>query len=587
MLRARARRKLANTNMADPTSHTSPRWRLWIVLLLLATAACLYAPDWDGGLAAHPDERFLLSVAQSTPLWGDPNILHPNFPYGHLPLYVAGLLARVAPHANLTYTARLFCALLGVLLVATAGAWGKRLAGEWGGLLAAATFACAPFPIQLAHFYTVDPFAALLSSLALLLALRRRYFLAGLFAGWTLASKASMIWLGGGLLAALWLTTQAVPVAGRWWMPTLLWRREARPRLRPALQLAVGSLLGFAEVSPWALLAPARNWAGALIQARMVAGQLDYPYTRQYAGTLPYLYPLAQLALWGLGLTATLAALLGLALALRGWRTRSPALRVAWLWTVGYFIVTAGMYVKFPRYLLPIYPLLAAWGAFAVREFSILDFRFWPPQFTIRHSPFAIRLFAIGFLLLPTLALGVGQLSLYTQPHPWIAASHWIYESAPPGSLIAVEHWDHPLPVYLPGKSPSIYQQQTMLVFAPDTAEKATELGEVFMQADMLVFASRRGYGALIRLPERYAETLDWYTRVFAAPDRKVRVFARCARLGPLALSDDPFSDAGLPAPVNLAERCGTRWALRLPRLDESFRVYDAPLTIVFYRGSE
>ncbi len=32
-----------------------------------------------------------------------------------------------------------------------------------------------------------------------------------------------------------------------------------------------------------------------------------------------------------------------------------------------------------------------------------------------------------------------------------------------------------------------------------------------------------------------------------------------------------------------VAQICGTRWAVRLPHLDESFRVYDAPLTLLLW----
>ncbi|MFP4395422.1 MAG: hypothetical protein ACLFTI_09180 [Anaerolineales bacterium] len=51
---------------------------------------------------------------------------------------------------------------------------------------------------------------------------------------------------------------------------------------------------------------------------------------------------------------------------------------------------------------------------------------------------------------------------------------------------------------------------------------------------------------------------------------REVIAFGRCPRLGPLALSDDPLADSGLPVTISLAERCGTPYALRLPALDEN-----------------
>jgi len=67
--------------------------------------------------------------------------------------------------------------------------------------------------------------------------------------------------------------------------------------------------------------------------------------------------------------------------------------------------------------------------------------------------------------------------------------------------------------------------------------------------------------------------------------ERQLLAFGRCPRLGPLALSDDPLADAGLPTPLTLAERCGTPLALRLPHLDESFRVYDAPMVLLALRA--
>jgi hypothetical protein len=528
---------------------------LWIALLLLATALRLPHPDWDAGSAAHPDERFLLGVAQETPLWGNPCAVVPDFSYGHLSVYVARLLVLAAPDADPLYAARLLSGLVGVLLTAAAGAWGKTLGGERAGLLAAALLAVAPFPIQEARFYTVDPLGALCATLAVLLAMRRRWKGAGALAGLAVACKASLGWVGVPLAVA------ALAPGGRRW----------KPRLRDVATLGGLALLAFALASPWSLLRPVTSWRGPLIQARMVAGQFDFPYTRQYAGTTPYLYPLAQLALWGLGPAVTLAGLLGLALALCRWRRLTFSLRVAAIWTAGYFLATAGLYVKFPRYLLPIYPAWIGWAVWAVAQQG--------EETRKRRSEKTRRRFASGFLLLSTAALGLAQAALYTQPHPWEAASRWIYRNVPPRSAIAVEHWDHGLPVPLPENPVFTYHQYRLPVFDQDTPDKQLQLDYALQEPGLIVLASRRGYGALSRLPARYAETLRWYRALLA--ERDTLVFTRCPRLGPLAFSDDPLADAGLPVPATLAERCGTPYALRLPRLDESFRVYDAPLVLL------
>ena len=47
-------------------------------------------------------------------------------------------------------------------------------------------------------------------------------------------------------------------------------------------------------------------------QSLMVRGFLDYPYTRQYFDTLPYLYHFKQLSIWGLGIPLAILSWLGL-----------------------------------------------------------------------------------------------------------------------------------------------------------------------------------------------------------------------------------------------------------------------------------
>ncbi|HEY88477.1 MAG TPA: hypothetical protein G4N98_01910 [Thermoflexia bacterium] len=526
----------------------------WIALLLLAAALRLPFPAWDGGIAAHPDERFLLGVAESTPLWGDPNVAAPDFPYGSLPVYLARLLINATPDADPLYVLRLFSGLLGVLLVALAGALGRVLLDEQGALWAAALLAVAPFPIQQAHFFTVDPLGTALATGAILAAMRRRTRWAALVAGFAVACKISLIWV-------------LLPVVGGIFFAD---RYAVAPLLRQAAKTLLLAFLAFALVSPWALLRPVTAWRGPLIQAGMAAGRFDFPYTRQYAGTWPYLYPLAQMALWGLGPLVTVVGCWGLAVVSVRWRRLTLRHRVAACWTGCYFLATAGLYVKYPRYLLPLYPIWVVWAIYGVRQ--------------IRYS-LAAQLPAIigyGLLLLPTLALGWAQFSVYQQPHPWEVASRWLYVNLLPGEAVAVEEWDHPLPVPLPEYDPARYAQRFLPLFAEDAPEKMSALRAAAEEDVVIVLASRRGYGALTRQPERYAGTVRWYQSVLA--EREVRTFTRCPRLGPVALTDDPLAEAGLPVTRSLAERCDTPYALRLPRLDESFRVYDAPVVFLLLR---
>jgi len=139
-----------------------------------------------------------------------------------------------------------------------------------------------------------------------------------------------------------------------------------------------------------------------------------------------------------------------------------------------------------------------------------------------------------------------------------------------------VEAWDHPLPL-----DAQAYEMRTLPIFDEDTAEKWATMEGMLEEADAVVIASRRGYGALARWPQRFPQTTVYYQELFSG-ERGFQVaacFGRWPRLTGLALADDPFEAAGLsldgpgcrPAPP----------ALWLPRLDESFVVYDHPLVVV------
>jgi hypothetical protein len=189
---------------------------------------------------------------------------------------------------------------------------------------------------------------------------------------------------------------------------------------------------------------------------------------------------------------------------------------------------------------------------------------------------------ALAFLSLASSALlGLAQATLYREPHPWVVASEWIGTTVPQGSTLGVEEWDHPLPVPTEKVSPSDYRQIVLPIFDEESPAKTAELTTLSAQASWIVLASRRGYGALGRDRQANAATLAWYRELLVAEG--VHVFARCLKIGPLAVTDDPFADAGLPTPGGqaLAARCGTPLVLRLPRLDESYRVYDAPTVVI------
>ena len=545
-----------------------------VVILAFAAAVRLYGVDWDGGLGAHPDERFVVGVAESLrwPDRLDPLSTAPGFAYGHVLPYllaaVAGLGGCVGVGVDALVIGRVLAALFDVGTVALTFALGRRVYGEWAGLLAAGFVSLMVVHVQQAHFYTPDVPLAFFSAGALILTARLAErgraldgLLAGVWAGLALGTKFSAALLVFPLGAA------CVVAPGK---PRRGWR--------PGLAIAAGALAAFALTNPFALISFPAFWRNVAEQAALARGALDVAYTRQFHGTWPYVYPVVQQLRWGMGWSLGLAAFGGLASAV-GRAVREPPRRAEWVmlaWAVPFLAFNGALYVKFPRYLLPLTPVLAIYGARLLLQIwhrTGLCLR----VFTCR---LLIRNLLIAFVLAGSVLRCLAFLNLYRFTHPWLAASRWFAVHVPRGAVIAVEQWDHPLPVDATG-----YDVRELPIFDEDRPEKWSVMEETLAAAEYVVVASRRGYATLARWPERYPRTAAYYRRLFQGElgFEPVACFGRYPRLGPLALVDDPAAGLGFSLP----EPCRPEAPIvsRLGRLDESFVVYDHPQVVVLRRG--
>jgi hypothetical protein len=282
------------------------------------------------------------------------------------------------------------------------------------------------------------------------------------------------------------------------------------------------------------------------------------------------------------------------------WRAvREPPRRAEWVllaWAVPGFASFGALYAKFPRYLLPLTPLLAIYGARMLtvlirgkplrrlvkgfRAKGILAHWKSPPCYGRPQPSQGWGWFLIFFPLIYSLLHCLAFVSLYRSPHPWLAASDWFYDHVPHGAVIAVERWDHPLPLNSTG-----YVLRELPVFDEDTPEKWAAIEQVLGEADYVVIASRRGYAALARWPERYPLTARYYRLLFEGKldFESVACFGRHPRLGPLALADDPAAGLGFSLPAICQPEAPL--VLRLGRLDESFVVYDHPQVVILKRA--
>ena len=179
----------------------------------------------------------------------------------------------------------------------------------------------------------------------------------------------------------------------------------------------IAGLVAFVLAEPYAFLDWSQFIADNKEQSEMVRRIRDYPYTRQYIDTTPYLYQIVQLGKWAIGWPFTIIGLLGISSALvskqhwksgiftvfiflmlslvlivsnsilmivisssiaflalifnfvlRGEKALGKLLIISWI--IPYALIVGSFEVKFTRYLLPVIPLFAILASLLLVEMA-------------------------------------------------------------------------------------------------------------------------------------------------------------------------------------------------------------------------
>ncbi len=494
---------------------------LLLFLILVAGAYLrLVGLDWDEGHLLHPDERFLSWVTSdmrsvdtvaeyfdTTRSTLNPNnVGHGFYAYGHFPIIVARYLGewlgRVEMY-SIYPLGRVLSAGADLLTLVLLFFVGSRLFDRRIGLLAAALYAAAAFPIQQSHFYTVDVFANLFVVGSFFFAARvmKRhswldYPFFGLMLGLGMASKASVFPMMLILMVALALRTsreiQGLPSgqelqhgasaeedpgrSRRWWQ-TPAGRRIMRSVIA-FFVAGVVTLLVFRIAQPYAFL-PAHSdqpiesdqlgplmtlvsyagdpigmrpnpaWLAQMQEVRrLVSGQADIPPNHQWGKRLPLIFPWLNIVRVGLGWPLGVWCWLAFAWALweigrehRG--SFQLVLPVTW---VALFFAWHGVgWVKTMRYFLPLYPFLVLLGAWAL-------ITMWDRVLALiaaRHAPrwhWSAKIVAglMAAILISAYGWGFAVSRIYTRPVTRVAASRWILENVPSDVTLILDTVDGP-----------------------------------------------------------------------------------------------------------------------------------------------
>jgi hypothetical protein len=278
-------------------------------------------------------------------------------------------------------------------------------------------------------------------------------------------------------------------------------------------------------------------------ESGVATGSLPVVYTLQFDHTIPYLFQIYNF-FWQIGLAAIFCIFGFIFVIFKALRKRNKQLLVFIILPLIYFLYVGSWHTKFIRYMVPIIPFLLISAAILLMRIKL--------KFKLFGS-----LLIFGVVIV-TIIWALAFSSIYFNPQTRILASEWIYQNIPYGTRILNEQWDDGLPIPIAAFNPGQYQIATLAMYDTDNAAKIEYLAANLSSSNYLIFNSRRLYGTLIHLADKYPLTSKYYKLLFAGQlgYRDIQEFSSYPSLFGVEINDDAS--------------------------EETFQVYDHPKVIIF-----
>jgi YYY domain-containing protein len=542
-----------------------------IAITVVALTLRFTGIKWGTGYYLHPDELHLSSVlgrismpisfreylnSATSPL--NPFNHETGFIYGTFPLFLAkwvGSFTEYTAINNNHVPGRWLSALADTGTVVFVWWIGRMLWNRWVGLLAALLLAFTVLHIQTAHYFTTDAWSAFFATGAFALVLAAwkyhrwfAYALAGLFVGLAAASKPNM------LAAIGFLALPALETIRQYGWRGLIPRLappldedddapegDVRHLTGPPIPVVLASALAL-MVAAWTfrIAQPYTFEGGSLFSFRLdprwladvdfwrgvQSGVIDYPPSHQWTERTPIIFQMKNLVLWGMGPALGISVLAGFAwqvwriITARAWPSWLRLIPTGW---IAFHIFYYGIALsKTQRYLLPAYPLLIVFGSAGI--VAAFQWGWSSGRISIPRFSWSLRIprWCHPGLVLPVIVVattvfyGIAFTSIYTKPHSRVAASEWIVENVPNGSVIVNEYWDSGLPVGIPEMADHYYISYNISPYDDENPQKLTAMIGTLQTADYVILSSNRLVDSISRLPWRYPMANAYYDALFS-----------------------------------------------------------------------
>ncbi len=529
--------------------HILEKHKLILCILLLSCVGGFfrfYNLNWDNGHFFHPDERNIANAVSRIKFFSQ---LNPGFfAYGGFLIYLyraTGDILNLLTH-NTTWTydwghiniiGRFYSALFSTITIPLIFILSKNIFNKYTAVIASLlTTFCVSF-IQTSHFSITENFLILMSILICLLSTKllkkiklKDYILCGVFLGIAIATKTTALSFAIFPFAAYILTIAELP-------------HNFLKRTKLLISLVSASFLTFTIFSPYTFLQWDKFIESMRYESGVALGTLPVPYTLQFANTPPYIFQVKNL-LWQMGPISYLLIPSIVLFILIIIKTKNPKFILFISFPLIYFLYVGNWHTKFIRFILPTIPFFII----------LISYFLYIVQSRLKLVGKTLTLISISFTIFWALAF----FSIYTKEQTRIIASKWIYQNIPTNSKLLGEHWDDGLPIAIETFYPSKYNIKQLTIYEPDVNEKINYYADELSNADYIIINSRRLYGTLINLPQKYPITSRYYKLLFDGKlgYKKAAEFSSYPSIFGFEINDDTS--------------------------EETFQVYDHPKIMVF-----
>ena len=519
---------------------------VFCIIFLIAAFFRFYNLNWDLGHFFHPDERNIANAVTALKLFSQ---MDPKFyAYGGFLIFLYKFTADILvvlfhdpifaqDWAWINVIGRSYSALFSLITLIPLYFLGVKLFNKHVGIIACFFYAVCVSSIQTAHFSTTENLLTLLITTITLLAIvlyenptYKLSLLIGLILGIAVGTKTT----GISFLVAPLIT-----------LGILLLKKRISIKKSLLSLFLIGStmFIVFTASSPYTFLNFDKFMESMHYENSVVLGINPVVYTLQFKNTIPYLFQLKNL-FWQLGVFAIIAILGIVVSSIKGLKTKKYLFLIFLSFPLLYFLYVGSWYTKFNRYMIPLFPFFILCGSNFI--------------FLLRKKYKKLGIVISGVIITSAVVYAFAYLSIYTKEQTRIAASKWIYSHVTKNSFILSEHWDEGQPIPLREGSPDMYRTYSLAIYDEDDSAKINYYSSYLSQADYLTINSRRLYGTLMHLPEKYPLTKHYYELLFAEKlgYKKVAEFNSYPSLLGIELNDDSS--------------------------EETFQVYDHPKSFIF-----